>query len=152
MQLRREVRVMKMLDHPNIVKLYEVIETDSTMYLIMEYASGGAAGDVACHDSRLAGEVFDYLVAHGRMKEKEARQKFRQAPHYPNLHKLTRTDRVRSPVLPPKARCAPRLVMRAARERAQLLQTSRPRTCCSAATWTSRLPTLVCRRRALASP
>lgn len=63
-KLRREVRVMKMLDHPNIVKLYEVIETDSTMYLVMEYASGG--------------EVFDYLVAHGRMKEKEARLKFRQ--------------------------------------------------------------------------
>ncbi|XP_078000999.1 MAP/microtubule affinity-regulating kinase 3-like isoform X2 [Glandiceps talaboti] len=63
-KVHREVRIMKVLDHPNIVKLFEVIETDKTLYLVMEYASGG--------------EVFDYLVAHGRMKEKEARAKFRQ--------------------------------------------------------------------------
>uniref|UniRef100_A0A0A9YII7 non-specific serine/threonine protein kinase n=1 Tax=Lygus hesperus TaxID=30085 RepID=A0A0A9YII7_LYGHE len=58
-KLFREVRIMKMLDHPNIVKLFQVIETEKTLYLVMEYASGG--------------EVFDYLVLHGRMKEKEAR-------------------------------------------------------------------------------
>ncbi|GFS95234.1 hypothetical protein NPIL_197395 [Nephila pilipes] len=63
-KLFREVRIMKILDHPNIVKLFQVIETEKTLYLVMEYASGG--------------EVFDYLVAHGRMKEKEARAKFRQ--------------------------------------------------------------------------
>ncbi|KAL8572558.1 hypothetical protein ACOMHN_040462 [Nucella lapillus] len=63
-KLFREVRIMKLLDHPNIVKIFEVIETEKTLYLVMEYASGG--------------EVFDYLVAHGRMKEKEARAKFRQ--------------------------------------------------------------------------
>ena len=46
------------------VQLFEVIETDRTLHLVMEYANGG--------------EVFDYLVAHGRMKEREARTKFRQ--------------------------------------------------------------------------
>lgn len=63
-KLFREVKIMKQLDHPNIVKLFQVIETEKTLYLVMEYASGG--------------EVFDYLVMHGRMKEKEARAKFRQ--------------------------------------------------------------------------
>ncbi|KAI8586181.1 kinase-like domain-containing protein, partial [Geranomyces variabilis] len=63
-KLYREVRIMKLLHHPNIVKLYEVIETKYTVFLVMEYASGG--------------ELYDYLVVHGKMKEKEARAKFRQ--------------------------------------------------------------------------
>ncbi|KAM3616641.1 uncharacterized protein V6R79_021189 [Siganus canaliculatus] len=80
-KLFREVRIMKTLKHPNIVRLFEVIETDKTLYLIMEYASGG--------------EVFDYLVAHGRMKEKEARAKFRQiisAVHYCHQKNIVHRD------------------------------------------------------------
>ncbi|KAG4100259.1 Pkinase-domain-containing protein [Neocallimastix lanati (nom. inval.)] len=63
-KLYREVKIMKFLNHPNIVKLFEVIETKNTLFLVMEYSSGG--------------ELYDYLVVHGRMKEKEARVKFRQ--------------------------------------------------------------------------
>ncbi|KER31510.1 hypothetical protein T265_02282 [Opisthorchis viverrini] len=63
-KLFREVRVLKTLNHPNIIKLLEVIESERHLYLVMEYASGG--------------EVFDYLVAHGKMKEADARIKFRQ--------------------------------------------------------------------------
>ena len=68
---RMQVMIMRQLDHPNIVKLFQVIETEKTLYLVMEYASGG--------------EVFDYLVLHGRMKEKEARAKFRQVCYPQNF-------------------------------------------------------------------
>ncbi|XP_062844316.1 MAP/microtubule affinity-regulating kinase 4 isoform X1 [Trichomycterus rosablanca] len=80
-KLFREVRIMKALRHPNIVQLFEVIETDKTLYLVMEYASGG--------------EVFDYLVSHGRMKEVEARAKFRQivsAVHYCHQKNIVHRD------------------------------------------------------------
>ncbi|KAJ3227058.1 Serine/threonine-protein kinase par-1 [Clydaea vesicula] len=60
----REVKIMKLLNHPHIVKLYEVIDTPKEIYLIMEHVTGG--------------EIFDYLVAHGKMKEREARKLFHQ--------------------------------------------------------------------------
>lgn len=60
----REVRLMRLLDHPHIVKLYEVIETDRFLYLVIEYVPHG--------------EVFDFLVTNGRMKDREARARFRQ--------------------------------------------------------------------------
>ncbi|KAI9193352.1 serine/threonine-protein kinase MARK1-like protein [Polychytrium aggregatum] len=79
-KLFREVRIMKLLNHPHIVRLYEVIDTPKELYLIMEYAAGG--------------EIFDYLVAHGRMKEKEARRHFRQIisaiEYCHNLHVIHR--------------------------------------------------------------
>lgn len=63
-KLHREVEVMKMLDHPNIIKLYEVIESERRIYLVIEFAQNG--------------ELFEYLVKCGRFKEKDARLKFRQ--------------------------------------------------------------------------
>ena len=57
---------MKLLEHPNIVKLYDVIEDPKTgtYYLVLELAAGG--------------ELFDYIVARGKLKEREARKFFRQ--------------------------------------------------------------------------
>ena len=39
--LINEITLMRQLDHPNILKLYEVYETDDSMYLILELIKGG---------------------------------------------------------------------------------------------------------------
>jgi serine/threonine protein kinase len=52
------------LDHPNIIRLYQVIDTAEELYIIMDYASGG--------------ELIDYIAAKGSLSEKEGRKFFRQ--------------------------------------------------------------------------
>ncbi|XP_023682258.1 serine/threonine-protein kinase SIK1 [Paramormyrops kingsleyae] len=63
-KIYREVQIMKLLSHPNIIKLYQVMETKDMLYIVTEYARNG--------------EMFDYLTANGRMSEGEARKKFCQ--------------------------------------------------------------------------
>ncbi|KNC83136.1 CAMK/CAMKL/QIK protein kinase [Sphaeroforma arctica JP610] len=63
-KIHREVKILKLLNHAHVIRLYQVMDSPDILYLVMEYASGG--------------EVFDHLVAHGRMKEPEARRKFHQ--------------------------------------------------------------------------
>ena len=53
-----------MLKHPNIVRLYDVIETDKYIGIILDYASGG--------------ELFDHILAHRYLKEKDACRLFAQ--------------------------------------------------------------------------
>ena len=58
--VHREAAIMKLLDHPHVVQLFEVIETKKELYLIMELADGG--------------ELLDYIIAHERLREAEARK------------------------------------------------------------------------------
>ncbi|CAH1796976.1 unnamed protein product, partial [Owenia fusiformis] len=77
----REIQIMKLLHHPHIIRLYQVMETERMIYLVTEYASGG--------------EIFDHLVAHGRMNEKEARARFKQivaAVAYCHSHHVVHRD------------------------------------------------------------
>uniref|UniRef100_A0A673ZP34 non-specific serine/threonine protein kinase n=1 Tax=Salmo trutta TaxID=8032 RepID=A0A673ZP34_SALTR len=77
----REVQIMKMLRHPHIIRLYQVMENEKMIYLVTEYASGG--------------EIFDHLVAHGRMAEKDARRKFKQivaAVHFCHCRNIVHRD------------------------------------------------------------
>lgn len=55
---------MKLLTHPHIVRLYEVIETLTDIYVVMEYAKSG--------------ELFYYISEKGRLEEDEARKLFQQ--------------------------------------------------------------------------
>jgi 5'-AMP-activated protein kinase catalytic alpha subunit len=68
-RVSRELHILKLIRHPNIIQLYEVnpkqiIETPKKLYLIMEYASGG--------------ELFEFIVKHKKIKEKEACRFFQQ--------------------------------------------------------------------------
>ncbi|XP_034556480.1 serine/threonine-protein kinase SIK3 homolog isoform X2 [Notolabrus celidotus] len=77
----REVQIMKLLKHPHIIRLFQVMETERMIYLVTEYASGG--------------EIFDHLVAHGRMAEKDARKKFKQivaAVHFCHCRNIVHRD------------------------------------------------------------
>jgi serine/threonine-protein kinase SIK3 len=60
----RETAILKKLRHPHITRLYQLMETNQTIYMVTEYASNG--------------EIFDHLVAKGRMSEDEARRIFSQ--------------------------------------------------------------------------
>ncbi|KAH9919031.1 kinase-like domain-containing protein [Fomitopsis serialis] len=63
-KVEREIEVLKSLKHPNIVRLYDVIETDKYIGIILEYASGG--------------ELFDHILAHRYLREKDACKLFSQ--------------------------------------------------------------------------
>eukprot|EP01132_Coremiostelium_polycephalum_P006091 gene6091-7589_t len=79
--VQREVRIMKLLRHPNIIRLYEVIETNRALYLIMEYAGEG--------------EVMDFMIAHGVLTETQARSFFVQivsAIHYCHSKRAVHRD------------------------------------------------------------
>ncbi|KAK7882474.1 hypothetical protein WMY93_028648 [Mugilogobius chulae] len=77
----REVQIMKLLNHPHIIKLYQVMETKDMLYIVTEYAKNG--------------EMFDHLTSHGRMSEDEARKKFWQilaAVDYCHRHHIVHRD------------------------------------------------------------
>uniref|UniRef100_A0A3Q2QDE3 SNF-related serine/threonine-protein kinase n=1 Tax=Fundulus heteroclitus TaxID=8078 RepID=A0A3Q2QDE3_FUNHE len=66
--LFQEVRCMKLVQHPNIVRLYEVIDTQTKLYLILELGDGG--------------DMFDYIMKHEEgLNEELAKKYFAQIVH-----------------------------------------------------------------------
>jgi len=62
--VKREVNFMRMLDHPNILKMYDTLEDTKKLYLVLEIANGG--------------DLFDKIIATGGFSEEVARMYFKQ--------------------------------------------------------------------------
>lgn len=52
--LSREISSMELLRHPNVLHLYEVVETPSRLHLVLEYAGGGDLHNKICNEGKLS--------------------------------------------------------------------------------------------------
>ena len=63
-RIKREIKILSMMDHPNIIKTYKISENSKNYYIIMEYCDGG--------------ELFNYIVEKEKLDENEASMFFYQ--------------------------------------------------------------------------
>ena len=63
-RIQREIAILKIVRHNNIIKLYELMETPEKIYIVMEYCNGG--------------ELFDYIVSKQHLTEKQACRFFQE--------------------------------------------------------------------------
>uniref|UniRef100_A0A7S1UFG3 non-specific serine/threonine protein kinase n=1 Tax=Phaeomonas parva TaxID=124430 RepID=A0A7S1UFG3_9STRA len=80
-KVRREIRILKQCTHPHIIRLYEVIDTPTDIFVVMEYVPGG--------------ELFDYIVTKGRLAPDEARKFMQQiisGVEYCHFHYIVHRD------------------------------------------------------------
>ena len=54
-KFRREIEILKKMDHPNIIRIYEVYESERSLYIVMEECKGG--------------EIFDRIIEHIQNKQ-----------------------------------------------------------------------------------
>ncbi|KAF2139292.1 uncharacterized protein K452DRAFT_310737 [Aplosporella prunicola CBS 121167] len=79
-RIEREIQYLQLLRHPHIIKLYTVITTPNEIIMVLEYAGI---------------ELFDHIVANGKMSEDKARKFFQQivcAVEYCHRHKIVHRD------------------------------------------------------------
>ncbi|KAI0522849.1 hypothetical protein KFK09_005234 [Dendrobium nobile] len=63
-QIKREISIMKLVRHPHVVRLHEVLASRRKIYIILEFITGG--------------ELFDKIVRHGKLSENDSRKYFQQ--------------------------------------------------------------------------
>ena len=72
-KIKREIEFSKFFRHPNIIHLYEVIETKNEIILIMEYASGGELFDLLCQEivnNKIINNIIILLYFYSLQKKK----------------------------------------------------------------------------------
>ena len=80
-KVKREISLLKKMHHPHIIRLYEVIDTPTDIFMVLEYVAGG--------------ELFDYIVSKGRLSTDEARHFFHQiisGVEYCHFHRIVHRD------------------------------------------------------------
>ncbi|DAZ93149.1 TPA: hypothetical protein N0F65_006348 [Lagenidium giganteum] len=80
-KVRREISLLRKMRHPHIIRLYEVIDTPTDIFMVLEYVAGG--------------ELFDYIVSKGRLSPEEARHFFQQiisGVEYCHFHRIVHRD------------------------------------------------------------
>lgn len=80
-KVQREINILHLCTHPHIIRLYEVVDTPTDIFLVIEYVSGG--------------ELFDYIVSKGRLSADEARNFFHQiisGVEYCHFQKIVHRD------------------------------------------------------------
>ncbi|CAH0379636.1 unnamed protein product [Pelagomonas calceolata] len=80
-KVKREINILQRCTHPHIIRLYEVIDTPTDIFVVMEYVSNG--------------ELFDYIVSKGRLAPDEARHFFHQivsGVEYCHYHHIVHRD------------------------------------------------------------
>ncbi|XP_057992052.1 CBL-interacting protein kinase 23-like [Hevea brasiliensis] len=63
-QIKHEISTMKLIRHPNVIRMYEVMASKTKIYIVLEFIIGG--------------ELFEKIASRGRLKEDEARKYFQQ--------------------------------------------------------------------------
>ncbi|KAL6535644.1 CBL-interacting serine/threonine-protein kinase 1 [Orobanche minor] len=61
-QIKREIGTLKLLKHPNVVRLYEVLASKTKIYMVLEYVNGG--------------ELFERIASKGKFPEAQGRKLF----------------------------------------------------------------------------
>ncbi|KAJ8662780.1 hypothetical protein O0I10_001744 [Lichtheimia ornata] len=93
-KVEREINVLRKVRHPYIVKLYDVLETERYIGIILQCASGG--------------ELFEYILAHRYLKEKDASRLFAQlisGVHYMHQKHIIHRDLKLENLLLDRNRC-----------------------------------------------